>query len=72
MCLFHFLAVPFDIHARSGLISVVKVMGANTLDVYTVKVRKCYSFIMLLATMISSLLYQTLFVLSFISYKRQK
>ena len=35
---FYFL-VPFDIHARSGLISVVKTMGSNTLDVYTVKVR---------------------------------
>ena len=33
-----FILVPFDIHARSGLISIVKAMGANTLDVYTVKV----------------------------------
>ena len=35
---FTFILVPFDIHARSGLISIVKAMGANTLDVYTVKV----------------------------------
>ena len=39
LLIFYFLfSVPFDIHARSGLISIVKVMGANTLDVYTVKV----------------------------------
>ena len=33
------ISVPFDIQARSGLISVTKNMGEKTLEVYTVKVR---------------------------------
>ena len=32
------ISVPFDIQARSGLISVTKNMGEKTLEVYTVKV----------------------------------
>ena len=37
-CYSYCISVPFDIQARSGLISVTKNMGEKTLEVYTVKV----------------------------------